>query len=226
MGYWQAADEGERANGRLFKQVEFAVPRELTADQQVELAGAFCRELAQTKDGPLPFSFAMHKGHDRGNPHCHLMISERVNDGHARSPETWFKRAGKQPEKGGAKKTEELKPKEWLYQTRALWAERANAALKRAGHETRIDHRSLEDQGIDREPTVHMGPAAAAMERKGKKTDRGKATQTQPRSYDLEAAKARMLEKAKTLRLEQERQEALERETKKLEQNRSLGREM
>ena len=41
--------------------------------------------------------------------------------------------------------------------------------------DTRIDHRSLEAQGItDREPTQHLGPTAAAMERKGIQTDRGR----------------------------------------------------
>jgi hypothetical protein len=171
--YWQSADENERANGRLFKQLEFSLPKELSAEQQKELAASFCRDIAQTKDGSLPYSLALHKGHDKENPHCHMMLSERVNDGHSRTPETWFKRAGKDPEKGGARKTTALHPKEWLQQTRELWAERANQALERAGHESRVDHRSLKDQGVDREPTTHLGPAAAAMERKGRITERG-----------------------------------------------------
>jgi hypothetical protein len=175
--YWQAADENERANGRLFKQVEFAFPRELTPEQQIELARVFCKKLAQAKSGPLPYSFALHKGHDKGNPHCHLMISERINDGHRRSPETWFKRASKKPGDGGARKTDELKPKDWLIAIRQEWRLQANAALERAGHEARIDHHSLKDQGIDREPTVHFGPAAAAMERRGIKTERGREYQ-------------------------------------------------
>jgi len=173
--YWQAADDYERANGRLFKQVEFALPRELTPGQQIELARAFCRELAHCPDGPLPYSMAIHQGHGQGNPHCHLMISERVNDGHDRSPATWFKRAspGATPETGGAKKTTALHPQEWLISTREKWADRANIALARAGHHASIDHRTLAAQGISRIPTYHLGPAAAAMERKGNQSDRG-----------------------------------------------------
>ena len=104
------------------------------------------------------------------------MISERAKDGHERSPETWFKRAnGRSPEKGGAKKTEALKPKEWLQEARKEWGLQANRSLERAGHDARIDHRSLEAQGItDREPTQHLGPTAAAMERKGIVTERGR----------------------------------------------------
>jgi len=46
-------------------------------------------------------------------------------------------------------------------------------ALQLSGHEARIDHRTLEAQGIDREPTTHLGPRIAAMERKGVHTERG-----------------------------------------------------
>ena len=171
--YWEAADTHERANGRLFKQLEFALPKELSPGQQTALAASFCREMARTKDGPLPYSFAVHKGHDKENPHCHLLISERVNDGISRAPVQWFKRAAKDPTKGGARKTNELRPREWLLQCRELWAERANHALRLAGHEARIDHRTLEAQGIDRVPTTHLGPSVAAMERKGIRTLRG-----------------------------------------------------
>ena len=171
--YWEAADAHERANGRLFKQLEFALPKELSPGQLTALAASFCRDLARTKDGPLPYSFAVHKGHDKENPHCHLLISERVNDGISRAPGQWFKRAAKDPAKGGAKKTNELRPREWLLQCRELWAERANHALRLAGHEARIDHRTLEAQGIDRVPTTHLGPSVAAMERKGIRTMRG-----------------------------------------------------
>ena len=165
--YWHAADTYERANGRLFKQVEFAIPRELSQKGQIELVLTFCTGLAQTQEGPLPFSLAIHRGHDRENPHCHVMISERINDGHPRSPETWFKRAGKNPFSGGAKKTLELRPQVWLEVQRARWAQEANRALELEGHEARIDHRSLVAQGVEREPQQHLGPAAAAMVRKG-----------------------------------------------------------
>lgn len=56
---------------------------------------------------------------------------------------------------------------------RELWAGMANEALKLAGHSERIDHRTLEAQGIDTEPTKHLGPIVTQMERKGIRTDRG-----------------------------------------------------
>ena len=74
-----------------------------------------------TKNERLPYTFAIHIN-DPKNPHCHLIISERVNDGVSRSQEVWFSRANsKQLEKGGAKKTTSLMPKEWLLDARAAW---------------------------------------------------------------------------------------------------------
>ena len=39
--------------------------------------------------------------------------------------------------------------------------------------EVRVSHESLEVQGIDREPTVPLGRAATALERKGIQTEAG-----------------------------------------------------
>ena len=189
--YWQAADAGERANGRLFREVEFALPVELDEGQRVELAREFAQQV--TKDEQLPYTLAIHRGESRvpgkpDNPHCHLLISERANDGIARSAATWFKRYNaKDPEKGGARKSTATKPKELLENTREAWGERANEALERAGHNGRIHEGTLEQQYWDaveegneqeaarlqdREPGVHLGPALH-MEERGIKTDRG-----------------------------------------------------
>lgn len=167
--YWEAADTYERGNGRLFKQLEFSLPKELKAEEQKELVQAYVDKLTTTKDGNLPYSYAIHKGHDSENPHCHLMISERAQDEYNRTPETWFRRAtGQNPELGGAKKSEVMKPKEWLEEARQEWSRQANKSLEKAGYEDRIDHRSLKDQGVDREPTRHRGPALNAMITSGK----------------------------------------------------------
>ena len=168
--YWDGADLYERANGRLFKEVEFALPVELTLDQQRELVDEFARHL--TEGERLPYTLAIHAGNGE-NPHCHLMISERKNDGIERPADQWFKRYnGKQPERGGAQKSESLKPKAWLEQTREAWSHYANRALEQAGHEARIDHRTLEAQGIERLPGIHLGPNVVEMEGRGIRTER------------------------------------------------------
>jgi hypothetical protein len=56
---------------------------------------------------------------------------------------------------------------------RAAWASYANRALESAGRPERIDHRSYERQGIEKIPSIHMGPAASQMERRGIVTEKG-----------------------------------------------------
>ena len=54
---------------------------------------------------------------------------------------------------------------------RRRWEELANAALSIEGSEERIDRRSLKTRGVDREPNLHLGPAAFNFERRtGKKS--------------------------------------------------------
>lgn len=57
---------------------------------------------------------------------------------------------------------------------RESWAEFTNWHLLEQGIDARIDHRTLEAQGIDRIPTTHWGPAVSALERRGVETEVGK----------------------------------------------------
>ena len=164
--YWDAADLYERANGRLYVGADFALPRDLDPNDQVDLAHAFAEEL--TADERLPYTLAIHAGRDADghehNPHAHLMISERQNDGIARSREQWFRRANSaHPERGGAPKSRTFHGREWLEHARERWAALTNERLERAGRHERVDHRSYRRQGVDREPSQHFGPAAAHM---------------------------------------------------------------
>ena len=178
--YWKAADLYERDNGRLFREAEFALPRELNLEQQKALCHAFSERLSTLDKGEkLPYTFAIHTDKDNHNPHCHLMISERVNDGIPRNASTWFKRANpKEPKKGGAVKTQELNGKQWLEPTRQLWAQMANETMKSANAEFNertdgIDHRSHADRGLSTIPSEHMGKACHDMMRRGAHCHRG-----------------------------------------------------
>ena len=170
--YWEAADEHERANGRLYREIQFALPKELNEEQRRELASSFAASV--TEGERLPYTLAIHRGGPNGeNPHAHLMFSERPNDGIERGKEQWFKRYNaKAPEKGGTQKSRAAMPQAWLEDTRKAWAREANAALERAGRGERIDHRSLAERRdvaersgdlqqaaeLSREPNVHLGP--------------------------------------------------------------------
>lgn len=77
------------------------------------------------------------------------------------------------PEQGGVKKSRELHSKRWLEEAREEWADMQNSWLAGYGHDARVDHRSLSDQGIERPAQIHEEPTARAMEKKGIKTERG-----------------------------------------------------
>ena len=183
--YWEAADEHERANGRLYSEVQFALPKELSEAERRALAGEFAERVCSGER--LPYTLAIHRGGANGeNPHAHLMFSERGNDGIERSGEQWFKRHNaKAPEKGGARKSRAAKAGDWLEKTRKAWEQTANRALERAGRAERIDGRSLADlrdeahragdlkraAELSREPNVHLGPERY-------RTSRGGASET------------------------------------------------
>ena len=168
--YWAAADEYERANGRLYREVQFALPKELSEGQRRELASGFAKRL--TEGEQLPYTLAVHRGEGE-NPHAHLMFSERANDGIERPAEQRFKRYNrKEPEKGGARKSRAGSARDWMDKTREAWEKAANEALERAGYGEQIDRRSLAERRdeaersgdleraaeLSREPNIHLGP--------------------------------------------------------------------
>jgi MobA/MobL family len=185
MTYWRAADAYERCNGRLAKVLIIALPMALGLKAQVNLSRTIARLLTSGIDGGcLPWTLAVHAGLDaRGhhrNPHFHLMINERINDGIERPPALWFRRAAVraqgsavQPAKGGARKTAALTPRAWLYWARELIAKLINLALRVAGLVVRVDHRSNAARGLGRAPQPKLGPYAAALEKRGVRTSRG-----------------------------------------------------
>jgi hypothetical protein len=169
--FFAAADEHERANGNAYREFELALPVELSDIERGQLVREFVAEQIGDRHA---YAWAIHepRGH---NPHVHVMFSERIRDGIERGPEQYFKRAnGKNPERGGHAKSDRFTSRqgpEEVQALRARWAEVQNAALARAGIEARVDHRSLEAQGIEREPMQHRGPAVSGIEARGDVAD-------------------------------------------------------
>lgn len=161
---WQAADNFERSNGTAYREFEVALPRELTPEQRLDLVNDFIKNEIGDRHA---YQFAIHcpKAGIEGKeqPHAHIMFCERINDGIERAPDQFFKRANtKNPELGGAKKASEpqshTQRKQALIDLRSRWADLQNKHLEKNGHADRVDHRSLKEQGINREPERHFGP--------------------------------------------------------------------
>ena len=196
VALFEAADRYERANARLFDELEGALPCELTLGQAIELALAMAHEV--TAPG-LPYLLVIHEGRPPApgvprNRHWHLAFLERINDGIHRPPERWFRRANRRdPAAGGAAKDRRLKGHEWLPGVRRQYARLVNEALERAGRPERVtaashaeriaraeadgDHETAEHL-LRHPPGLHIGPTACAIERgrpgrPGRRTERG-----------------------------------------------------
>ena len=67
----------------------------------------------------------------------------------------------------------EWNSKDSLFRWRESWASMCNQVLRDNGISEQIDHRSYEAQGINKVGTVHLGPSAYQMEKRGEHTDLG-----------------------------------------------------
>ena len=170
LEFWRAADAHERANGTTYREMEIALPRELSAAQRIELVRAFVTEELGDRHA---YQWAIHtpQAADGGEqPHAHLMFSERQRDGIERDPEQYFKRYNaKNPERGGARKgygphagqtLTAAERKADLVALRSRWEAMCNAHLERAGLAERIDMRSHAERQTGQVPERKQLPSA------------------------------------------------------------------
>ena len=167
---WNAAEAAEkRKDARVARDYEVAIPKELTKEQGIALVRDFSQGLVDRYGVAVDFN--VHRddlrkwdGSEKGwqGYHAHVLTSTRKlgRGGFGEKAEielsdTKRKSLGLSD---GATEIERI---------REMWEVAANRHLEQAGVLQRIDRRSLKDQGIDREPTVHLGPGVTALERDG-----------------------------------------------------------
>jgi len=159
-------DESNRhANAQLARHLEFALPVELTPQQNRALALQVGGEFV--KRGMVA-QVSVHEPEARNgqrNPHAHVLLTMRevTPEGFGKKNREW---------NGGwmaAGAPDGVTLKDW----RAMIADHTNAALAQAGHAARIDARSFRDLGLDQVPTVHQGKEATALQRRGERTRLG-----------------------------------------------------
>ena len=180
---WNAVDAAETSvNAQTARSMLFALPRELTDEQNLALVRDFCQKEFVNKG--MVCNFFYHDKDD-GNPHVHIMLTLRAMDENGK----WLpksKNVYALDENGnrirtpnGSWKRIKVDTVDWnerMYGEiwRQDWAAAQNAALEAAGRAERVDMRSLERQGVeDRLPQKHLGPTASALERKGVSSERG-----------------------------------------------------
>ena len=180
---WNAVDAAETSvNAQTARSMLFALPRELTDEQNLALVRDFCQK--EFVDKGMVCNFFYHDKGD-GNPHVHIMLTLRAMDENGK----WLpksKNVYALDENGnrirtpnGSWKRVKVDTVDWNERKygkiwRQDWAAAQNAALEAAGRMERVDMRSLERQGVeDRLPQKHLGPTASALERKGVSSERG-----------------------------------------------------
>ncbi len=163
---WNTAEAAEsRKNARVAREYLVALPFELTPPQRVGLVKRFSQELSDRYG--FAVDLAIHAprdfpGSDPRNFHAHLLTTTReVAIEGLGAKTTLDMNDGNRRQMGLGPVINEL-----LY-ARERWAAAANQAMLEASIAARVDHRSLESQGIDREPLPRIPRAAFEMERHG-----------------------------------------------------------
>ncbi len=177
---WNTVERAEkRCDAQLAREVEITLPRELSKDQQIELVRSFVRD--QFVSQGMVADIGIHRpdaSDGREQPHAHVMLTLRPLDA---STETGFSQnknrdwnerediakaaaeARKRYNNSGLLEDklalEAAEAQRNVNVWRAGWADYANRTLKEMGSRARIDHRTLEAQGIFRMPQPHIGLA-------------------------------------------------------------------
>jgi len=160
---WNEVEATEkRKDAQFAREVEFAIPRELSQEQGVALAREFVQREFVDRGMVADLNVHWDIGADgEAKPHAHVMLTMREV-----GPD------------GFGPKVREWNATALLQQWRENWASRVNERLAQLGIETRIDHRSYEAQGIELEPQHKIGAAGARREAKGEDAERAQDHRT------------------------------------------------
>lgn len=143
---WNEVEKYEmRKDAQLAREIVIALPKELTVEQNVELIKEYVQSHFVDKGMVADVSLHNDKAIDgEPQPHAHVLLTMReVNID------------------GFGKKVREWNGKDNLLLWRERWSEVANRHLALNGHDRRIDHRRLEEQGIELTPGIKVGASVA-----------------------------------------------------------------
>jgi Ti-type conjugative transfer relaxase TraA len=145
-----------RKDAQLAREVEFAIPREMSEAQGIELARDFARGEFVDRGMIADLNVHWDMAEDGSpKPHAHVMLTMRAAD-----------------ENGFGPKARDWNRTEMVERWRERWAVLANERLAELDIDARIDHRSLEAQGIALEPQCQIGAPAQRIEGEGIEADR------------------------------------------------------
>ncbi|MEH6758301.1 MAG: Ti-type conjugative transfer relaxase TraA [Parasphingorhabdus sp.] len=154
---WNAVEAGEvRKDAQLARDVEFAIPREMNEEDGTQLARDFVQREFVTRGMIADLNVHWDKAADGSpKPHAHVMLSMREvgPDGFGQKERDW-------------------NSKELLQTWRESWADHVNTRMAELGLDARVDHRTLEAQGIPLEPQHKIGAAGSRRAMHGEDAER------------------------------------------------------
>jgi Ti-type conjugative transfer relaxase TraA len=159
---WNDVEAAElRKDAQLAREIEFAIPREMNKEQGIELAHDFVSREFVARGMVADLNVHWDIGADGlAKPHAHVMLTMR---------EVATDESG---DVGFGAKVREWNRTELLTGWREAWSAHVNERLATLDIDARVDHRSLEAQGIDLEPQHKIGPAASRMAAQGLTSER------------------------------------------------------
>lgn len=216
---WNAVEFAEkRCDAQTAREVEVALPYELNLQEDIALLREFIDK--NFVDLGMCADFAVHNKGDN-NPHAHILLTMREVS-----------------ERGFGKKNRDWNHPKYLERWREDWERCVNKRLQERGIDERIDHRTLEAQGLDREPTIHVGHGRGRKAREAKNQEiisrnharSQRRLQEQERALDLVRKIEPIEEPVKNIdeeHISNERMEIAHRNLERLhESERALGREI
>lgn len=165
---WNTAEHAEkRHNARVAREFQVNLPAELAPLERVALARSFAREISERYR--VAVDLAVHAPRPEGDPrnfHAHLLATTREV-----TPAGLGAKAGLDMDARERRKRELPDHRQEFINVRERWASLTNEALRAANLSTRVDHRSLAAQGIDREPLPAIPLMHLKMEQQGVRSE-------------------------------------------------------
>lgn len=182
---WNSVELFEKnSNAQLARNFIIALPKELSLEENKKLITEFIQDnfIAEGMVADLAIHDESQDGNN--NIHAHIMTIVRPlnEDG------TWGQKSKKEYMldengekilgKNGKPKTRKVELTNWndrgnVEKWRASFSNLCNRYLQENNIDKKVDHRSFKRQAVKQIPTIHLGAATSALERKGIRTEKG-----------------------------------------------------
>ncbi|MBB6449740.1 hypothetical protein HNR44_001718 [Geomicrobium halophilum] len=174
---WNEVEKVEKqANAQLAREIVFALPKEISNQEQRQLTENFCKENFSNEGMVADINIHRDKEH---NPHAHVMLTVRPfnEDG------TWGAKRIRNDKQKESEHTTDWHKKETLNKWRENLAERINEKYHDLGINEKVSHESYRKQGLDKEPNIRLSRSDYQWEKRTKEIAKQHGKEYEPVTY-------------------------------------------